>query len=548
MPNDLINVLYSHNKDIELYKFLNETGELSEILTVDDLRKKIEDLAFRLKGYHAGTRALLIFPTCSEFVVSFFACLYIGIIPVPISVPGRRQGIEIAEAIQHDCNAQLILSTTKTYELLERSIDKSSLSSLDLFLINKNDFKGRFINRRENDRGIAFLQYTSGSTSTPKGVVVTHENILSNQHMIQERFRTTKDTVFLGWTPLHHDMGLIGNVMQPMYAGCQCYLVTPTMLLMRPKVWLSVLSKYKITTTGGPNFSYKQILKRISKEKLKSLSIDLSNLSVLYNGAEPIEPDIIKHFTDRFVPYGFHEETFLPCYGLAEATLLATGIYPKDKFKTTLKQTNKISSTEGELFSSIEYVSCGPPVVGVKISIRELTSDLEIENGNVGKIYISGANVSPGYWKDICNTTHFEVDRWLNTGDIGFQDKANHLYICGRSKELLIIDGKNHYPQDIENTINSSLTGNDITESVAFSHQNHVYSIIELSKLCHRNISSNNLDELRSKILSAVSNMHGITIDNIIFVKPNSIPKTTSFKVQRQKLKLDYINNKVEEV
>ena len=552
---DLLDILYKHDRGLQLYSFLDSSGRLIDSLTVAQLIVEIELFSRKLTRYPTGSRVLLVFPTSKNFLIAFFSCIYSGLIPVPVSVPGRRNGMDHVESIARDCSASLLIFDFDSYARLEQEVKDSLLAEipfLSMFNVGEgHDVESthasgsRVLARRHSDLNIAFLQYTSGSTSQPKGVIVTHQNIMANQEMIRERFETDESTVFLGWTPLHHDMGLIGNVMQPMYVGCRCFLLPPTTLLMRPKVWLQVLSNYKITVTGGPNFSYKHIINRVPESTLSKLTLDLRNIKVLYNGSEPIEIEVMQQFNEQFKGFGLDGTAFLTCYGLAEATLLVSGIYAHERYSCKPLCIDQISSQtkNTDIFARNAVASCGKAVKGVSIRIKSQSSGEILSANHIGIVEVLGESVSPGYWNRSVNPV-----RWLDTGDLGFMDEADELYICGRIKDVIILDGRNIYPQDLELSAEYSQTDLVASEFGAFGIGDDIYLVAELSRSSLKNVSEKNIALFKSSIKREISMHHGVGITNVIAVKPNSIPKTTSFKIQRQKLKHLYVSKQLIEV
>ena len=548
MKKDLIKYLYELDRELEIYNFLDTDGSLVESLTVRQLIIEVEGFAKTLHQFPVGSRALLIFPTCKSFVVAFYACIHAGIIPAPVSVPGKRNGIDNIESIYRDCDAGLIVFDRDSFLRVSDEFYSSSLRVERVIFYDQKETDISFdsVVRRKSASEIAFLQYTSGSTSSPKGVIVTHKNVAANMEMAHKRFGTTSSSIFLAWTPLHHDMGLVGNLMHPIYIGCKCYLIAPVTLLMRPKVWLSVLSDYAITITGGPNFSYKHILERVSPETLQEMNLDLSRLEVLYNGAEPIEVEVMDDFMVLFEQCGLRETAFLPCYGLAEATLILSGINFDENYRS-----QKISIDEGD-GKSVSFEkdlegkvmsSCGPAVSGVELRIRSQLTREVLSSNMVGVIEAKGDNISEGYWGKPKRDS-----LWLDTGDLGFLDDCGDLYVCGRMKDVIIFDGRNIYPQDIEIDAELAELVLAVSGFGAFGIDDEVYLVVEMSRGALRQVCKESAGKLKKSITREISLRHGVGLKDIRLVRPGSIPKTTSFKIQRQKLKQLYQSNKLNEV
>ncbi|GAB1541044.1 hypothetical protein NUACC21_37140 [Scytonema sp. NUACC21] len=295
-----------------LYYFLDSRGREYAHLTYAGLLASIQKLgAWLIEKTESGERVAIQLPTSPEFAIAFFACLYTKRIPVPLSSPNRKHNCEHYQRIFNDCDARLVITDSSVQDLFEKE-NLTALHQIETFpcLENLNPLLAP-VDSSNNE--LAFLQYTSGSTSFPKGVMVSHENIIANQKMIQRTFGHSSSSIGLAWLPLFHDMGLIGSIFQPLYVGFPCYLMSPMTFLQRPKLWLKTISDKKVTTTGGPNFAYDLCVKRIDPASLEQLSF--SSWDVAYNGAEHIKLSTLEQFSDTFGPYGFKKSAFLPCYG-----------------------------------------------------------------------------------------------------------------------------------------------------------------------------------------------------------------------------------------
>ena len=324
--NDLIAHLLQradNESDDPLYYFLDSRGREYAQLTYGGLLNAVQHLGqWICTKTSVNDRVVIQLPTSPEFIVSFFACLYTNRIPVPLSSPTRKHTCEHYHRIFDDCDARLVITEDKIKELYNKEGDINQRSILTFPDLKAVEALPAPIESLENN--IAFLQYTSGSTSFPKGVMVSHENIMANQKMIQRTFGHQRTSIGLGWIPLFHDMGLIGSIFQPLTVGFPCYLMTPATFLQRPKIWLKTISDKKVTTTGGPNFAYDFCVRRIVPETIERLS--LSSWEVAYNGAEQVKLNTLEEFSQTFAPFGFKKSAFLPCYGLAEATLIVSGV------------------------------------------------------------------------------------------------------------------------------------------------------------------------------------------------------------------------------
>ncbi|HEY9422517.1 MAG TPA: AMP-binding protein, partial [Thermoanaerobaculia bacterium] len=368
-------------------------------------------------------------------------------------------------------------------------------------------------------QALAFLQYTSGSTADPKGVMVTHANLLHNERMIGAAFGMDEESVVVGWLPLYHDMGLIGNVLQPLHAGARCVLMSPVSFLQRPMRWLEAISRYRATTSGGPNFAYELCLRKADPEALAGL--DLASWRVAFNGAEPVRPSTLERFAETFAPCGFRPEAFYPCYGLAEATLFVTG---------------------GERGSwpriSGSRVSCGHAWMGQRLAVADPETGMELPTGVEGEIWIAGPSVARGYWKNAEATVQdfnafLETGEgpFLRTGDLGVLD-GGELYVTGRIKDLIILRGRNLYPQDIELTAERShpdlRPGNGAAFSVEIAGEERLVVVHEVERRRREGF-----EEVAEAVRRAVAEEHEAQVHEVVLIRTAGLHKTSSGKVQR---------------
>ncbi|NEO94729.1 MAG: AMP-binding protein, partial [Moorea sp. SIO3G5] len=404
---------------------------------------------------------------------------------------------------------------------------------------------------------LAFLQYTSGSTGRPKGVMVTHGNIIHNQQLIQTAFGHSEQSIVVGWLPLFHDMGLIGNVLQPMYLGIPCILMPPVAFLQKPIRWLKAISNYRATTSGGPNFAYDLCLKKVQPEQLAFL--DLSSWDLAYSGAEPVRAETLKKFGNKFANCGFNYRAFYPCYGMAETTLFATG-GAKNKSPVIqgvlageLEQ-NSVVETEISSDESRVFVGVGRPYLNTTVIIVNPESLTPCEPGQVGEIWVSGESLASGYWNRpeatqetfqayVANTGE---GPFLRTGDLGFQLNGE-LFVTGRLKDVIIIRGRNHYPQDLELTLENSHPALRSHCSAAFSversGEERLVVACELERTYLRNL---NTEEVVKILRKAVSEEHDLQLYAVVLLKTGSIPKTSSGKIQRHACRTGFLNGSLD--
>ncbi|HKH43577.1 MAG TPA: fatty acyl-AMP ligase, partial [Thermoanaerobaculia bacterium] len=428
------------------YTFLADGDVEAARLTYAELDRQARGIAAALQeAGAAGERVLLLFPSGLEFIAAFFGCLYAGAVAVPAYPPRSARGLPRLRAILGDARPWVILTTAeiagRARGLLGGIADLAPLAWL-----TTEGLDARADDWREpaiDGDTLAFLQYTSGSTATPKGVMVSHGNLLHNEEMIRRAFAQSEESVVVGWLPLYHDMGLIGNVLQPLYLGARCVLMTPVAFLQQPLRWLAAISRYRGTTSGGPNFAYELCVRKIGEEQKAGL--DLSSWRLAFNGAEPVRAETLERFAAAFASCGFRREAFYPCYGLAEATLFAAGgeagVAPevREVLPAPLEQGRVEEKPGGRAL-----VGCGRAWMDQRVEVVAPESGVPVEAGRVGEIWIAGPSVARGYWG---NPEATESDfrallagepaagPFLRTGDLGFQ-LGGELFVTGRLKDL----------------------------------------------------------------------------------------------------------------
>jgi amino acid adenylation domain-containing protein len=540
------------------YTFLGE-GETERIsLSWAELHRKAQLIGRRLAAMDAaGKTVLLLYPSDLEYVAAFFGCLYAGAIAVPAYPPRLNRNLHRLQAVVADSQAGLALSVSFIRERIEPLCRQVPvLSSLrwlttDDLEEDDNDEWRRPVLSGDTP---AFLQYTSGSTSQPKGVIVSHANLLHNEQLIQEAFSQTESSVIVGWLPLYHDMGLIGNVLQTLYVGARCVLMSPAAFLQSPFRWLQAISYAKATTSGGPNFAYDLCVRKISEEQRAQL--DLSSWKVAFNGAEPIRPATLERFAKTFEPCGFNPEAFHPCYGLAEATLFVTGKAggkPRaQSFNAGELIKNRVVSSGGNGTENKRLVSCGVSFGEQTVLVVNPETQIACDGNEVGEIWVAGKSVAGGYWNQpeaTKQTFHAQLaddtdKTFLRTGDLGFLYEGE-LYVTGRLKDLIIIRGLNHYPQDIEQTVEQSHASLRPGCGAAFSLELEGEEKLVVVQEVQRTRKAAD-KEIVEAIRQRVAEEHEVQVYAIALIRQGSIQKTSSGKIQRNACRRAFANHELE--
>ncbi|MBY0370414.1 fatty acyl-AMP ligase [bacterium] len=544
------------------YIFLRD-GQSDEVpMTYAQLDRKARQIANHLRSQMpVGSRVLINHNPGLEYISSFFGCLYASMIAVPVYPPRFNQKLDRLNSIVTSALPAAALTSKQTMDTLRQPISESPLLS-PLRWIETDTLPDE--NPAElplpTADTLAFLQYTSGSTSDPKGVMLSQGNLMSNLEGIRQAFGIHGDSRGVIWLPPYHDMGLIGGVLEPAYVGFPVVLFSPFAFLQRPFRWLQAVSKYRATTTGGPNFAYELCARRMSDEQVAEL--DLSSLDLAFCGAEPIRAEMITRFSDRFAAAGFKKEAFYPCYGLAEATLMVSGgaknevpvVLPIDGERLEHEGLAVAAKTPG-LKNERQLVGCGKEIAGHKVRIVEPTSHELCADGRVGEIWFSGPSVAQGYWQKPEDTlSHFHARiagdpteaSFLRTGDLGFV-KDGEVYVTGRLKDLLIIHGRNLYPQDIELTVEKSHGALKSGAGAAFAiAQSEVDKLVVVQEI-ERKFKELDLQEVVRAIRAAVMESHGVAPYAISLIEPNSIPLTSSGKIQRHAARKLFLEGELRE-
>ncbi|WP_309894004.1 fatty acyl-AMP ligase [Archangium sp.] len=506
-----------------------------------------------------GERVLLLYPQGAEYVEAFLGCLYAGTVAVPAYPPdptrlertlGRLLGI-IA-----DCRPRMVLSTAEICSMAEAFAEQvPGLAELKWLATNQEDLGVGPLESPVNARSeqLAFLQYTSGSTSSPKGVMVSHGNLLANLAHIRGSVNLGEDSCSVTWLPSFHDMGLVDGLMEGFYSGYPVYLMSPGDFLKHPLRWLQAVSTFRVTHSGGPNFGYELCVRKATPEALAGL--DLSSWRSAYCGAEPVRAGTMRRFIETFSPRGFSPSALFPVFGLAEVTLKAPGrqgrgVVTLSVDKEALKEDRVVPLPVGDA-NAAEIVSCGESQEGYGLTIVEPESRKPLPDGRVGEIWVYGPSVAQGYWnKPELSEETFRARlsgdsrQWLRTGDLGFM-RDGLLYITGRRKDLIIIGGQNHYPQDLEWTVEAALPlvrpGCSAAFSVEVDGEERLVVVAEVDTRQQPGGQDFDAQAATATVRQAINDAYQLRLHDLVFLKAGSIPKTSSGKIQRQASRKAYL-------
>jgi acyl-CoA synthetase (AMP-forming)/AMP-acid ligase II len=545
--NAVLELMSSSRPDTVAYTFRSAGGTIGESITYRDLDRRARAYAAYVTSITTpADRVLLLYPAGIDYVVAFFGCLYAGVVAVPSYPPtGVRPiaAIERSIALARDAGARVALTTEAVAAKWDagRAGHTAPCHPVPRDL---DDARGLAVFPAAGDE-LAMLQYTSGSTGSPKGVMITHANLLSNMAVMAQGLETREGTTFVSWLPLYHDMGLVAGVLLPLLVGGTQHLMSPTTFLRRPFAWLEAISSERASITVAPNFAYELCLRRITAADADRL--DLSSWSVAAMGAEPVRAETIRRFSHAFARCGFRAEATYPSYGLAEATCAVTGgaitaepVVLRVDREALQSHEVKLAEADGD---GLEVVGCGHPYLDHSVTI--VTEEgARCEPGEVGEIWITGSSVSRGYWgRPEASQRVFEARlppderAWLRTGDLGFL-REGELFVVGRSKDVIIIRGRNHAPEDLELTVDEC---SDLVEPggvVAFGVDEDGEERLVLVVALVRGVTAD--AKLGELIMRRIAEVHGVEVHDILFVRGREIPRTSSGKVQRRACRTSY--------
>ena len=544
------------------YTFLVD-GEQEELhLTYQALDSKARSLAALLqrRGITPGQRVLLVYPPGLDYVAAFLGCLYAGAVAVPTYPPRRNSSLDRIQTIVEDSGASMALTTGKILSVVDKLLVQEAwlermswVSSDDLDPHSAKEWQAPAL----SGDTLAMLQYTSGSTAAPKGVMVNHRNLLLTLEDLDRGWKHTDDSVLVTWLPMFHDMGLIYGILQPLHKGIPCVFMASAAFLQRPVRWLEAISRYRGTHSGGPNFAYELCARKISAEQRATL--DLSSWRMALNAAEPVRADTLRRFAETFVPCGFDAMAFSPGYGLAECTLKATAVRTEDSPTFLRVRSEALDHDRVELAGAggkdvRTLTGCGCSEIGTRIVIADPASKTACPDGEVGEIWLSGPVVAQGYWNRPEETAEIFGARlagsgdgpFLRTGDTGFLH-SGELFVTGRLKDLIIIRGTNHYPQDIELTAQQSHPALTADCGAAFSvdvdGEERLVVVQEVERTARHHLDT---AEIIDAIRQSIIRQHELQAHSVVLLKPATLPKTSSGKIQRKACRAKYLAGNLE--
>jgi acyl-CoA synthetase (AMP-forming)/AMP-acid ligase II len=558
--------------DALAFRFLRDGGQVEES-TYAELDKRARAVAARILAATDGGSepALLLFAPGLDYLSGLAGCFYAGVPAVPAFPPGTTRlprTISRLRAIVADAGAGLVLTTSELAPIVDEwlgsTLDGRSLDVIATDLIGGGEeFLGEELLGEEllpaiSPNSVALLQYTSGSTSVPRGVMVTHRQLIENCATIVRGLGFHDGSSGGLWLPPYHDMGLIGGILSPLARGIPVTFMSPVAFLRRPLSWLRMVSHYRATIIGGPNFAYDLCTRRATQADLDGL--DLSSVEVTFTGAEPVRPDTIERFVERFGPYGFRSESFLPCYGLAEATLYVTGVKPLGGWRSVsvardaLDREGMARPAAGE--PARKLVSCGAPGPDTRMLIVDPARNEPLDAGQVGEIWVASPSVASGYWRrpeENASTfgamTTTGEGPFLRTGDLGFLQDGE-LFVAGRMKDLIVLNGRNYHPVDVEQVCEAAVTGIRRDCGAAFAVEDDEGSVEQLVVVYEAEARTSE-EQHRAAIEGirrTVSIELSVPAHTVVLVAPRTIPKTSSGKVQRWLCRRQYLAGELKEI
>lgn len=544
---DLFELRCRQQPDELAYAFIRDTLEIESQLTYGQLERTVRSLACHLaREFQPGTKALLLYPQALDAACAFWACVCAGLVPVPAPAPDPirgKSGLPRLRSIIKDAQIALALTTSSIAALSSEFSNADETDSIKWVATDQPYHSAHFIELPSQSTALAYLQYTSGSTAVPRGVMISQGNVLSNCRALSLAGEVSDSSRSLCWLPYFHDYGLLHGIIAPFYAGIPAYLMSPVTFLRRPLRWLDAVSRFAITHSGGPNFSYEACLRAVRQQK--EWQADLSRWTVASCGAEPIHPTTVEQFINTFGPRGFRRTAFAPGYGLAEATLLVTMKRPGTEPSLLHVDAEALADSTVKECSASEpkrrtLVGCGEPLEETHVRIVNPTTHDECPPGVVGEVWLAGAGIGAGYWGKPEETHATFKARlaesgdgpYLRTGDLGFLHRGE-LFLTGRLKDLIIVRGRNYYPHDLEWSAQQAHPGLRQGYGAAFSIEDKTGERVVLVHEIEKHLPESDLPEVVSCIRRALADEYELEIHSVVLIKSGTIPRTSSGKIQR---------------
>jgi acyl-CoA synthetase (AMP-forming)/AMP-acid ligase II len=542
------------------YEFISDLNDKTQTISYLQLYTDVARLANNLLDkVDAGDCVLLLYPPSIEYIKAFFACVMAGVVAIPLYPPKKNNKSDKVFIVAKASQAKFALTTARDLEPISSFWQQNSDYSVDFTSTDE-------LIERSNKAVVelpaiapteaAFLQYTSGSTGDPKGVIISQGNILANTQYLERISGADHNDVFVNWLPLFHDLGLVTAILLPAYLGCKSVLMAPATFVRDPAVWLKAMTRFGGTIGGAPNFAYDLCTDKICDADLAE--VDLSNWRIAYNAAEPVKYETISRFAQRFAAQGFKLDSFYPAYGMAESTAFISGGHGNDKLaviaidKQALAE-NKVSLVEQHSDDTIAFVGNGLTDEHHHLKIVDEQTLQPLEDGQIGQVWFTVTSVSPGYWLlDEVTKQAFgnrlagnsDDKSYLQTGDLGFI-LDNQLYVTGRSKDMIILKGKNYYPQDIESTVKYCHSHIHPGFTAAFEVDERLVIVTEVHRGALKQLDAQAANELVQQIGRSVYNQHSISVDDVVLLAPYKIPMTSSGKIRRRLTKKLYQASKL---
>lgn len=531
------------------YTFLVNGDDQERVLTYGDLRSRAVAYGQHLRDCGLSHKAvLLLFPSGLNFVIAFFACAYAGAVSVPANLARNSHHYARLRQIILDSEIRAVFSTRDLRNSIGEGLLGSGVDTSHVAVFCESDAPvvacSVILPGQEQ---LAFLQYTSGSTGKPKGVMITHAQLMANERAIQRSADLPEHLVGAGWLPQFHDMGLIGATLQPVALGGHYVFMSPLHFLQRPLRWLKMISDYRAVATAAPNFALELCAKTQLDEEIETL--DLTALSTIFCGAEPVNADAVERFQLRFTRVGLRNDAIKPCYGLAEATLMVSGGVAPNNLRTLFVSRDALTAGRAEVPGDLvqptqAIVCCGRPVQTHRTVIVEPATGRILNNGQVGEVWFAGGSVASGYWRNPQATmTTFKAmtscgeGPFMRTGDLGFLHHEG-LFITGRIKELIIFRGRNLYPHDIESTlIKTSAIFSEVQAAVFAADSDDGSNVVAYVELPRRSKAypGQEFQSIAHTLRMAVAQIHDVHLRDIYFLSHGKIPRTSSGKIQRNR-------------